>query len=98
VLLEPIMKVDVVTPRESVGDVVADLNRRCGRIMSQDQRGDAGVLHAMVPLANLFGYGASLEALSSGQATFTLVFDHYAAVPPAAPDDEPFPPAVGMRA
>jgi elongation factor G len=94
-LLEPIMRVEVVTPRNYMGDVIGDLNRRRGRITGQDQRGNAEVINAMVPLANLFGYAGFLKSLSRGEASFILQFSHYGPVPP--PNDDPFRPAVGMR-
>ena len=97
-LLEPIMKLGVLTPRDYMGDVVADLNndRRCG-ITGQDQRANAEVINAMVPLANMFGYVKGLAALASGRGTFTMSFDHYAPMVLPPPDDGPFPPAMGMR-
>jgi elongation factor G len=97
VLLEPIMKVEVVTPGEFTGAVIGDLNsRRCG-IQGQDMRGNANVIHAMVPLVDMFGYVDTLRSMSQGRATFTMQFDHYA--PVALPDgDPPFRPAMAMRA
>ena len=99
-LLEPIMKVEVVTPRDHMGDVIGDLNRRRGRITGQDQRGNAEVINAEVPLANLFGYARDMDALSHGRITFTMLFAHYDRVPKSrdGDDDPPFGPAVGMRA
>ena len=99
-LLEPIMKVEVVTPREYMGDVIGDLNSRRGRITGQDQRSNAEVIDAMVPLSNLFGYASAMEALGRGRITFTMLFDHYEQVPKSrdGDDDPPFGPAVGMRA
>jgi elongation factor G len=97
-LLEPIMKVEVVTPRDYMGDVIGDLNSRRGRITGQDQRGNAAVINAMVPLANMFGYVKDLTRLTSTRGTFTMTFSHYAPVPMPSPGDRPFPPAMGMRA
>jgi elongation factor G len=97
ILLEPIMKVEVVTPEEYAGVVIADLKTRRGRILDQDKRGDANVVNAMVPLANMFGYVNNLRSMSQGRATFTMRFDHYALVP-SPDDDPPFRPAMGMRA
>jgi elongation factor G len=83
VLLEPIMKVEVVTPEEYTGSVIGDLNSRRGQIQGQDMRGNANVVHAMVPLANMFGYVSNLRSMSQGRATFTMQFDHYEQVPSA---------------
>jgi elongation factor G len=81
VLLEPIMKVEVVTPEDYTGSVIGDLNSRRGQIQGQDMRGNANVVNAMVPLANMFGYVNTLRSMSQGRATFTMQFDHYAQVP-----------------
>ncbi len=81
VLLEPIMKVEVVTPEEYTGSVIGDLNSRRGQIQGQDVRGNANVINAMVPLANMFGYVNQLRSFSQGRATFTMQFDHYEQVP-----------------
>jgi elongation factor G len=81
VLLEPIMKVEVVTPEDYTGGVIGDLNSRRGQIQGQDMRGNANVVNAMVPLANMFGYVNTLRSMSQGRATFTMQFDHYEQVP-----------------
>ena len=81
VLLEPIMKVEVVTPEDYTGSVIGDLNSRRGQIQGQDVRGNANVINAMVPLANMFGYVNTLRSFSQGRATFTMQFDHYEQVP-----------------
>ena len=81
VLLEPIMKVEVVTPEDYTGSVIGDLNSRRGQIHGQDMRGNANVVNAMVPLANMFGYVSNLRSMSQGRATFTMQFDHYEQVP-----------------
>ncbi|MBK5957903.1 elongation factor G [Rhodoplanes elegans] len=81
VLLEPIMKVEVVTPEDYTGSVIGDLNSRRGQIQGQDMRGNANVVNAMVPLANMFGYVNTLRSMSQGRATFTMQFDHYEQVP-----------------
>jgi elongation factor G len=81
VLLEPIMKVEVVTPEEYTGSVIGDLNSRRGHIQGQDVRGNANVINAMVPLANMFGYVNQLRSFSQGRAVFTMQFDHYEQVP-----------------
>ena len=83
VLLEPVMKVEVVTPEEYTGSVIGDLNSRRGQIQGQDMRGNANVVNAMVPLANMFGYVSNLRSMSQGRATFTMQFDHYEQVPSA---------------
>jgi elongation factor G len=83
VLLEPIMKVEVVTPEDYTGSVIGDLNSRRGQIQGQDMRGNANVINAMVPLANMFGYVNNLRSMSQGRATFTMQFDHYEQVPSA---------------
>ncbi len=80
-LLEPIMKVEVVTPDIYTGGVIGDLTSRRGMIEGQDARGNANVINAMVPLANMFGYINNLRSMSSGRATFSMQFDHYDAVP-----------------
>ncbi len=81
VLLEPIMKVEVVTPEDYTGSVIGDLNSRRGQIQGQDMRGNAVVINAMVPLANMFGYVNTLRSMSQGRANYTMLFDHYEQVP-----------------
>jgi elongation factor G len=81
VLLEPIMKVEAVTPEDYTGSVIGDLNSRRGQIQGQDTRGNANVINAMVPLMNMFGYVNNLRSMSQGRATFTMQFDHYAEAP-----------------
>ena len=81
VILEPIMKMDVVTPEETMGDIVGDLNRRRGQVNAMDDRAGAKVVKADVPLSELFGYVTTLRTLSSGRATSTMEFSHYAATP-----------------
>ena len=83
VLLEPIMKVEVVTPEDCAGAVIGDLKSRRGQILGQDMRGNANVVNAMVPLANMFGYVSQLRSFSQGRASFTMQFDHYEQVPSA---------------
>jgi len=82
-LLEPIMKVEVVTPEDYVGDVIGDLNSRRGQISGTEARGIATVVNAFVPLANMFGYVNSLRSMSQGRAQYTMQFDHYEPVPAA---------------
>ena len=86
-LLEPIMKVEVVTPEDYTGSVIGDLNARRGQIQSQDTRGNANVITAMVPLANMFGYVNNLRGMSQGRAQFTMQYDHYEPVPQAVADE-----------
>jgi len=80
-LLEPLMRVEVVTPEEYMGDIIGDLNSRRGQVGGMDQRGNARVINANVPLANMFGYVSSLRSMSQGRAQFTMHFDHYKVVP-----------------
>jgi elongation factor G len=87
VLLEPIMKVEVVTPEEYLGGVIGDLNSRRGHIAGTDSRGNAQVVSAMVPLANMFGYVNTLRSMSQGRAAYTMQFDHYAEVPRNVADE-----------
>ena len=82
-LLEPIMKVEVVTPEDYVGNVIGDLNGRRGQIQGQEARGVAVVINAMVPLANMFKYVDNLRSMSQGRAQYTMQFDHYEPVPTA---------------
>lgn len=82
-LLEPIMKVEVVTPEDYMGDVIGDLNSRRGQISGTENRGIAAVVNAMVPLANMFGYVNTLRSMSQGRAQYTMQFDHYEPVPTA---------------
>ena len=86
-LLEPVMKVEVVTPEEYMGDIIGDLNSRRGNVGSMDQRGNARVISCMVPLANMFGYVNTLRSMSQGRAQFTMHFDHYAELPQAVSED-----------
>ncbi|MEJ0013187.1 MAG: elongation factor G [Bauldia sp.] len=87
VLLEPIMKVEVVSPEEYLGSVIGDLNSRRGQIMGTDTRGNAQVINATVPLANMFGYVNQLRSMSQGRANYTMQFSHYAQVPQAVADE-----------
>jgi elongation factor G len=86
-LLEPIMNVEVVTPEEYLGSVIGDLNGRRGQIQGQDVRGNAIVINAFVPLANMFGYVNNLRGMSQGRAQFTMQYDHYDPVPQAVADE-----------
>ncbi|MEO1960745.1 MAG: elongation factor G, partial [Paracoccus sp. (in: a-proteobacteria)] len=86
-LLEPIMKVEVVTPEEYTGSIIGDLTSRRGMVRGQDSRGNANVIDAFVPLANMFGYINNLRSMSSGRAVFTMQFDHYEGVPQNISDE-----------
>ncbi len=86
-LLEPMMKVEVVTPEEYMGDVIGDLNSRRGMVQDTEPRGNAQVITAMVPLANMFGYINTLRSMSQGRAQYTMQFDHYEQVPQAVADE-----------
>ena len=86
-LLEPIMKVEVVTPEDHMGDVIGDLNSRRGQIGSTDKRGNATVINSMVPLANMFGYVNNLRSMTQGRAQYTMTFDHYEKVPQNVQDE-----------
>ncbi|MER5173334.1 elongation factor G [Thioclava sp. GXIMD2076] len=86
-LLEPMMKVEVVTPEEYTGSIIGDLTSRRGMVQGQDTRGNANVINAFVPLANMFGYINNLRSMSSGRAVFTMIFAHYEAVPQNISDE-----------
>jgi elongation factor G len=86
-LLEPIMRVEVVTPDDYMGDVIGDLNSRRGQVTGMDSRGNARVISAMVPLANMFSYVNILRSMSQGRAQYTMHFDHYEQVPQAVADE-----------
>jgi elongation factor G len=81
------MKVEVVTPDEYMGDVIGDLNSRRGQIQGTETRGNAQVVTAFVPLANMFGYVSTLRGMSQGRAQFTMQYDHYEAVPQVVADE-----------
>lgn len=87
VLLEPMMKVEVITPDDYMGDIIGDLSSRRGNVQSMDQRGNARVVTAMVPLANMFGYVNTLRSMSQGRAQYTMQFDHYERVPNNVADE-----------
>ncbi len=86
-LLEPVMSVEVVTSEEYMGDIIGDLNSRRGQVTGMDQRVNARVITAMVPLANMFGYVNTLRSMSQGRAQYTMHFDHYEQVPQAVADE-----------
>ena len=87
ILLEPVMRVEVVTPEGYMGDIIGDLNSRRGTVGAMDQRGNARVVSAMVPLANMFGYVNNLRSMSQGRAQYTMHFDHYAEIPQAVSEE-----------
>jgi len=87
VLLEPMMKVEVTSPEEFVGSVIGDLNSRRGQIVGTSMRGNANIINALVPLANMFGYINNLRSMSQGRASYTMQFDHYAQVPGAVAEE-----------
>ena len=80
-IIEPVMKFDVSTPDQYMGDVIGDLNSRRGNVGGMDQRGNARIINATVPLATMFGYVNTLRSMSQGRAQFTMHFDHYEVVP-----------------
>ncbi|MGY6632686.1 MAG: elongation factor G [Alkalilacustris sp.] len=86
-LLEPIMKVEVITPEEYTGNIIGDLTSRRGQVTGQENRGNAVAINCFVPLANMFGYINNLRSMSSGRANFTMQFDHYEAVPQNISDE-----------
>jgi len=86
-LLEPMMRVEVVTPEKFTGDVVGDLQSRRGQVTNMEMRGNAQVISAMVPLANMFGYVNNLRSMTQGRATYTMHFDHYEPVPQAIAEE-----------
>jgi elongation factor G len=100
VLLEPIMRVEVVTPEIYASSILRHFNVQRGQVVRQEMRGNANVIHATVPLMNMFGYVNSLRSMSRGHATFTMRFDRYAEAPAniSGDDPPPFRPAIGMRA
>jgi elongation factor G len=81
ILLEPIMKIEVLTPEESFGDIMADINGRRGHVTGIDSRNGLQVVRALVPLAETFGYATDLRSLSQGRASHNMEFDHYEEVP-----------------
>jgi elongation factor G len=97
VLLEPIMKIEILTPEENMGDVIGDMNRRRGQLLGMDSRAGAQVIKATVPLSEMFGYVTQLRTITSGRATSTMEFDHYAEAPRAV-QEEIVAKAKGKRA
>ena len=95
VLLEPVMNVEVKLPTQYIGSIIGDLNARHGQVMSITENGELNTISALVPLANMFGYRASLNSMAAGVASFKLAYSHYQVV--SLPDPDNFRPAVGMR-
>jgi len=87
VILEPIMKVEVITPEDYMGDIIGDLNSRRGQVSGMETRANAQVINANVPLASMFGYVNELRSMSQGRAQFSMVFSHYEAVPRQISDE-----------
>ena len=87
VIMEPVMKVEVVTPEDYMGDIIGDLNSRRGQVNEMTQRGKARVINAMVPLSEMFGYATELRSRSQGRANYNMEFDHYAEVPRSLADE-----------
>ena len=81
VLLEPVMKVEIVTPEDYLGDVMGDVSRRRGILQGQEDSPSGKTINAMLPLGEMFGYATTLRSMSQGRATFTMEFDHYAEAP-----------------
>ncbi len=98
-IMEPMMLVVVLTPQDHLGDVIGDLNKRRGQVQGMDNRYRAFVVAVLVPLANLLGYVNALKSMTRGRANCMMEFERYEPMPPArGPDDDNFPPAIGMRA
>ena len=87
VLLEPMMKVEIVVPEEYMGDIMGDVTSRRGRVDGMEARGNAQLVRAYVPLAEMFGYATALRSNTQGRGTYTMVFDHYAEVPKQIADE-----------
>jgi len=87
VLMEPIMKIEVLTPEENMGDVMGDLNRRRGQMQGLDSRNGSQVIKALVPLSEMFGYVTQLRTITSGRATSTMEFDHFTEAPRNVTED-----------
>ncbi|RZK52355.1 MAG: elongation factor G, partial [Pedobacter sp.] len=86
-LMEPIMKIEILTPEENMGDVIGDMNRRRGQLLGMDTRNGSQVIKATVPLSEMFGYVTQLRTITSGRATSTMEFDHYEAAPKNVQDE-----------
>jgi elongation factor G len=87
VLMEPIMKIEILTPEENMGDVIGDMNRRRGQLLGMDTRNGSQVIKALVPLSEMFGYVTQLRTITSGRATSTMEFDHYEPAPKNVQDE-----------
>lgn len=97
-VMEPIMRVEIIAPEGSLGEIISDLQRRRGQLQTLESNDGDSVMLWMVPLAGMFGYVNSLRAISDGYASYTMAFDHYEMVPDNAGPDDRFPPAMAMRA
>ena len=86
-LYEPVFKVEATSPEESVGSIVGDINARKGKVLNMEHKGDKQIVHAIVPLASLFGYATDIRSLSQGRATFAMEFDDYQALPKKSQDE-----------
>ena len=86
-ILEPIMAVEIVTPEEYMGDIIGDVNSRRGQVSNMDSQGNARIISAKIPLANMFGYVNTLRSMSQGRAQYSMVFSNYADVPGSVSDD-----------
>ena len=86
-LLEPVMSVEATTPEEYMGDVIGHLNSKRGRVEGMSKRGNAQIIKAMVPLAEMFGYATNLRSMTQGRATYSMTFSHYEEVPRAVRDE-----------
>ena len=87
VLLEPMMKVEIVMPEEYLGDIMGDVTSRRGRVDGMNARGNAQVVNAFVPLSEMFGYATSLRSNTQGRGTYSMVFDHYEQVPKSVSEE-----------
>jgi elongation factor G len=96
ILIEPIMKLEVIVPDDDFGRVIGDLNSRRGQVQSIDTQGTTQVISALVPMSTMLGYSHALSVITEGRCTYTMTYDHYEAVPQAS-DDDNFPGAAAMR-
>jgi elongation factor G len=87
ILLEPISKLEIITPEDFMGTIIGDLNSRRGKVHKMDTRGNAQIIKAEAPLATLFGYATDIRSLTQGRATFSMEPSHYAPVPPKVQDE-----------
>lgn len=97
ILLEPVAKVEIVTPQDYLGGVIGDINSRRGQVQSSVDSDIYAIITALVPVSNMFGYSNTLQSMCRGRAIYEMVFDHYVPVPDPTEPDKPFPGAIGMR-